>query len=46
MDEMLEFIKQAKKEYEERRRKYEALGDIWEGVVREDEPEYESKKKD
>ena len=35
---MLEFIKQAKK-------KYESLGDIWEGVVREDEPEYESKKK-
>lgn len=43
-NEMLEQIKQAKKKYEERQRKYEALGDIWEGVVREDEPVYESKK--
>ena len=44
-NEMLEQIKQAKKKYEERRRKYEALGDIWEGVVREDEPVYKSRKK-
>ena len=44
-NEMLEQIKQAKKKYEERRRKYEALGDIWKGVVKEDEAEYESKKK-
>lgn len=43
-NEMLEQIKQAKKKYEERRRKYESLGDIWEGVVKEDEPVYESKK--
>lgn len=45
-NEMLEQIKQVKKKYEERRRKYEALGDIWEGVVREDESEYKLKKKD
>ena len=43
-DDMLEFIKEANKKYEERQRKYESCGDIWEGVVREDEPVYESKK--
>lgn len=43
-NEMLEFIKEANKKYEEKQRKYEALGDIWKGVVREDEPVYESKK--
>ena len=43
-NDMLVFIKQAKKKYEEKQRKYESWGDIWEGVVKEDEAEYESKK--